>query len=53
MSIEQEHQQRDEIKETIRQQRLEDPEGLPDNAEGIAKSIVMQEMFKVLGHSLC
>jgi beta-phosphoglucomutase-like phosphatase (HAD superfamily) len=47
--IEQEYRQiRDDLKEKIRQQRAEDPEGIPDNAEGIVEAIVKQEMERMI-----
>jgi hypothetical protein len=34
--------------EKIRQERRQDPEGIPDNAEGIVEAIVKQEMERVM-----
>jgi hypothetical protein len=32
----------------IRQERRQDPEGIPDNAEGIVEAIVKQEMERMM-----
>lgn len=37
-----------ELKEQISQQRKEDPDSMPENAEGVAESIVRQEMDRML-----
>ncbi|KAG7340036.1 hypothetical protein IV203_006440 [Nitzschia inconspicua] len=47
--IEQEYTQiRDDMKEQIRQQRSQDPDGIPDNAERIVEAIVKQEMERMV-----
>ena len=47
--IRQEYQQiQQNMKEQIQKQRIEDPESVPSNAEGIVDSIVSQEMERML-----
>lgn len=37
-----------DTKEQVRRQRLEDPDSMPDNAEGVAESVVRQELDRML-----
>ena len=38
----------EDMKNQIRQERQEDPESMPDNAEGVAESVVRQEMDRMI-----
>jgi beta-phosphoglucomutase-like phosphatase (HAD superfamily) len=38
----------EDMKSQIRQQREEDPESMPDNAEGVAESVARQEMDRII-----